>query len=145
MIDFSSWFSLELLSPEELGVLYRARGQIELRFNRCKSLGRIADLTGATVTEKLVRLWSHLLARVVPHWLLLGCAWGDLRCSLSQGGATIREDTNDLMRVRDDLEELTQELQRLEQVLQKVARREKRKQPGTFELLHDPSLLGYES
>ena len=44
-----------------------------------------------------------------------------------------------------NLEELTQEIRRIEQVLQKVARRAKRKQPGTFELLNDPSLLGYES
>ena len=135
----------DLLSPEEIGVLYRARLQIELMFKRWKSLGRIADLTGATVTEQLVRLWSRLLAMVVQHWLLLACAWGDLRCSLYQGGATIREYTNDLIRVLDNLEELTQELRRIEQVLQKVARRDKRKQPGTFELLNDPSLLGYES
>jgi len=135
----------DLLSPEEIGVLYRARWQIELMFKRWKSLGRIADLTGATVAERLVRLWSRLLAMVVQHWRLLGSAWGDLRCSLYQAAATIREYTNDLIRVLDDLEGLTQELLRIEQVLRKVARRDKRKQPGTFELLNDPSLLGYES
>jgi hypothetical protein len=135
----------DLLSPEEIGVLYRARWQIELMFKRWKSLGRVADLTGATVTEKLVRLWSRLLAMVVQHWLLLACAWGDLRCSLYQGGATICEWANDLVRALDDLEELAQEITRIKQVIQKVARRDKRKQPGTFELLNDPSLLGYES
>jgi hypothetical protein len=29
------------------------------------------------------------------------------------------------------------------EVLRKLARRDKRKRPGTFELLNDPSLLGY--
>jgi hypothetical protein len=134
-----------LLTPEEIGVLYRARWQIELMFKRWKSLGRIADLTGTTVTEKLVRLWSRLLAVVVQHWLLLACAWGERRCSLYQASVTIREFTNDLIRALDSLEALTQEIVRIQAVLQKVARRDKRKQPGTFELLSDPSLLGYES
>lgn len=134
-----------LLTPEEIGVLYRARWQIELMFKRWKSLGRVADLTGTTVTEKLVRLWCRLLAMVVQHWLLLACAWGERRCSLYQASATIREFTNDLVRVLDNLEALAQEIVRIQAVLQKVARRDKRKQPGTFELLNDPSLLGYES
>jgi Transposase DDE domain len=133
------------LTAEEIGVLYRARWQIELMFKRWKSLGRIADPSGSTVTERLVRLWSRLLAMVVQHWLLLGCAWGDLRCSLFQGGATIREWANDLVRALDDHEALVQEITRIKQVIEKVARRDKRKQPGTFELLNDPSLLGYES
>jgi hypothetical protein len=134
-----------LLTPEEIGVLYRARWQIELMFKRWKSLGRIADLTGTTVTEKLVRLWSRLLAMVVQHWVLLACAWGERRCSLHQAAVTIREFTNDLVRALDSLEALTAEIVRIQGVLQKVARRDKRKQPGTFELLNDPSLLGYES
>ena len=127
-------------------MLYRARWQIELMFKRWKSLGRIADLTGATVTEQLVRLWSRLLAMVVQHWLLLGVCLG--RSPLQPRIREVRRSaspTNDLIRVLDDLEELTQELRRIEQVLRKVARRDKRKQPGTFELLNDPSLLGYES
>jgi hypothetical protein len=135
----------DLLGPEEIGVLYRTRWQIELVFKRWKSLGRVADLTGATVAERLVRLWSRLLAMVVQHWLLLACAWGDLRSSLWKGCVTIRESTNDLIGVLDDLEELARGIVRIEQVLQKVARRDKRKPPGTFELLNDPSLLGYES
>ena len=133
------------LSPEEVGVLYRARWQIELMFKRWKSLGRIADPGGATVTERLVRLWSRLVAVVVQHWLLLACAWGDLRCSLHKACATIREYANDLIGVLEDLEGLSRTLERIEQVLRKVARRDKRKQPGTFELLNDPSLLEYES
>jgi hypothetical protein len=82
---------------------------------------------------------------VVQHRLLLACAWGDLRCSLDPACATIREYTNDLVRAPDHLEGLTQEILRIAAVLQKVARRDTRKQPGTFELLNDPSLLGYES
>jgi Transposase DDE domain len=131
------------LSPEEIGVLYRARWQIELMFKRWKSLGRIADLSGATVTEKLVRLWSRLLAMVVQHWLLLWCAWGDPRCSLHKACATIREFANDLVRVLDDPAGLAETIEWMGKILRKLARRDKRKRSGTLELLNDPSLLGY--
>jgi hypothetical protein len=131
------------LSPEEIGVLYRARWQIELMFKRWKSLGRVADLTGSTVTEQLVKLWSRLLAMLVQHWLLLACAWGDVRCSLYKACATIRDFASDLVAAVDDLERLTAEIARIGQIIQKLARRDKRKQAGTFELLNDPSLLGY--
>ena len=36
-------------------------------------------------------------------------------------------------------------LPEVQEMLQKLARRDKRKQPGTFEMLNDPSLLGYEA
>ena len=58
---------------------------------------------------------------------------------------TIREFTNDLIQAFDSLDALSQQIERIGEVLLKVARRDKRKQPGTFELLNDPSLLGYES
>jgi len=81
----------EKLSPEEIGVLYRARWQIELMFKRWKSQGRIAEMTGSTVTRRLVRFWSRLLAMLVQHWLLQASAWGDCRCSLHKASEAIRD------------------------------------------------------
>jgi hypothetical protein len=133
----------ERLTPEEIGVLYRARWQIELMFKRWKSLGRIADLSGSSVTEQLVRLWSRLLAMLVQHWLLLACAWGDVRCSLHKACATIRDFAHDLARELDDADGLTETIARMGAILKKLARRDKRKRPGTSELLNDPTLLGY--
>ena len=85
------------------------------------------------------------MAMLVQHWLLLGCVWGDRRCSLHKACATIRDLAIQLATSLGDLEGLTVEIERIGQILRKLARRDKRKQPGTFELLNDPSLLGYES
>ena len=38
------------------------------------------------------------LAMLVQHWLLVGCAWGDRRCSLHKAGVTIREVATHLAR-----------------------------------------------
>ena len=63
-------------------------------------------------------------------------AWHNKVC------ATIREDATYLGRAEDDLGQPVEEIER---VLQRRARRDQRKQLGTFEILNDPSLLGYES
>ena len=135
----------ELLSPQEIAVLYRARWQIELMFKRWKSLGHIADMSGSTVTRQMVRLWSRLLAMVVQNWLLVACVWGDRRCSLHKACVAIRDLATHLATALNDLERLTGEIEGMSQILGKLCRSDKRKQPSTFELLNDPSLLEYGS
>jgi hypothetical protein len=135
----------DLLTPEEVAVLYRARWQIELMFERWKSLGRVADLRGSTAVRQLVGLWSRLLAVLVRHWLLRGCAWGDGRCSRYKACQAIRDLASHLATAAGDRERLLHEIERLRELFRKLARRDQRKRPGTFELLNDPSLLGYES
>jgi hypothetical protein len=135
----------ERLSPEEISVLYRARWQIELMFKRWKAQGRIAEMTGATVTRRLVRFWSRLLAILVQHWLLQASAWGDCRCSLHKACEALRDHATHLAAALGSLERLVEEIALIRRILEKTARRDKRKQPGTFELLNDPSLPGYPS
>jgi hypothetical protein len=134
----------ERLSPQEIGVLYRARWQIELMFKRWKSLGCLAEMTGSTVTRQLVRFWARLLAMLMQQWLLQATAWGDRRCSLHKAWEAIKDHATHLASAAGGVERLIEEIEGLGRILAKTARRDKRKQPGTFELLLSPLLLGYE-
>lgn len=133
----------ELLDPAEVAVLYRARWQVELLFKRWKSLGLIAELAGPTEARRMVRLWSRLLATLAQHWLLLACAWGDPRRSLAKACEAIRRHVVLLAASLGDEARLAAELERLGAVLGSTARQNSRKKPSTFELLNDPSRLGY--
>jgi hypothetical protein len=148
-LDWCDWMifvtnlTQEELSPQEIGVLYRARWQIELLFKRWKSLGAIAEMTGSTVVRRLVRFWSRLLSMVIQHWVLQATAWGDCRCSLFKAWKAISEQATALASAGREAERLAEEIALIGRILTTTARRDKRKQPGTFELLNDPTLLSY--
>jgi hypothetical protein len=137
--------SPEQLSPQEIRVLYRARWQIELLFKRWKSQGALAEMTGSTVVRRLVRFWSRLLAILIQHRVLQATAWGDCRCSLSKAWEAIREQATHLASACRHEERLAEEIALIGSILETTARLDKRKQPGTFELLNDPTLPGYSS
>ncbi len=135
----------ERLSPEEIGVLYRARWQIELRFKRWKSQGLIAEMTGSTTTRTMVRFWSRLLAMLVQHWILQATAWGDCGCSLHKAWKAIRKSATHLASAQGLMELLVEELETVCRMFTTTARRDKRKKPGTFELLNEPMRLEWNS
>jgi len=53
---------VDLMTPAEAAVLYRARWQVELLFKRWKSQDLVAVLRGSTVVRQMVGVWSRLLA-----------------------------------------------------------------------------------
>jgi hypothetical protein len=134
---------VEMLTPEEAVVLYRARWQVELLFKRWKSQDLVAVLRGSTVVRQMVGVWSRLLAALVQHWLVIASVWGDPTKSLSKVCEAIRGFVGRLAADLDQLPELERVLDDLCEVVAKTCRRNKRSKPGTFELLNDISLLDF--
>jgi Transposase DDE domain len=134
---------VELLTPKEAAVLYRTRWQVELLFKRWKSQGLVAELSGASVARQMVRVWSRLLAAVVQHWLTIGSVWGDPTKSLNKTYEAIRDFVGRLAAALDSLTELERVLADMRQAFAKTCRRNKRSNPGTFELLNDIDLLDF--
>lgn len=134
---------LELMTPEEAVILYRARWQVELLFKRWKGQDLVAVLRGSTAVRQMVGVWSRLLAALVQHWLVLASAWGDPTKSLSKVCEAIRPFVGRLAAGLDQLAELERVLADVCAVVAKTCRRNKRSKPGTFELLNDVSLLDF--
>jgi hypothetical protein len=134
---------VELMTPEEAVVLYRARWQVELLFKRWKSQDLVAVLKGSTVVRQMVGVWSRLLAALVQHWLVIASVWGDPTKSLSKVCEATRKFVTRIATALDQLTELELVLKDVEAVLAKTCRRNKRSKPGTFELLNDVSLLDF--
>jgi hypothetical protein len=134
---------VEMMTPAEAVVLYRARWQVELLFKRWKSQGLVALLHGSTEVRQMVRVWSRLLAVLVQHWLLTASAWGDPTKSLGKVCEAIRTFAGRLIAALDRLAELERVLNDLCQAIEKTCQRNKRSKPGTFELLNDIDLLDF--
>lgn len=135
--------SLDMLTPKEAAVLYRARWQVELLFKRWKSQGLVAELSGSTAVRHMVRMWARLLAVVVQHWLVIACVWGDPTKSLSKACEAIRVFASRLAAALTSSTGLERVLEDMCKTLAKTCRRDPRSAPGTFELLNDIDLLEF--
>jgi Transposase DDE domain len=134
---------VELLTPAEAAIMYRARWQVELLFKRWKSLNLVAVLSGSTDVRKMVRLWARLIMSLVQHWLMIAGVWGDPTKSLSKACQAIRDFAG---RLADSLKKglgLEQVISDLCAVLRKTCQRNKRSKPGTFEMLNDVNQLDF--
>ena len=134
---------VEMLSPVEAMIFYRARWQIELLFKRWKSQGLVAQLTGSTDNRKMVRVWARMIAALVQHWLVVACSWGDPTRSWGKVSEAIRDFVGRMATALDQLLELTEVIDKLCAVVAKTCRRNKRRKPGTVELLNDITLFDF--
>jgi hypothetical protein len=135
---------VDLLTPQEAAVLYRARWQVELLFKRWKSQGLVAELNGSSVVRQMVRVWSRLLAVLVQHWLVIPLIWGDPSKSLGKAYEAVRDFAGRLATAMRRGMGLAAVLADLGKTLEKTCRRTLRAQPGTYELLNDADLLEYD-
>lgn len=134
---------VELLTPKEAAVLYRARWQVELLFKRWKSQDLVAVLSGSTEIRQMVRIWSRLLAALVQHWLVVATVWADPTKSLSKVCEAIRAFVGRLAASFACPVALQQVFAELRQTIAKTCRRNQRSKPGTFELLNNVALLDF--
>lgn len=134
---------VELLTPTEAAILYRARWQVELLFKRWKSLNLVAVLSGSTEVRQMVRVWARLIMSLVQHWLMIAGVWGDPSKSLSKASQAIRDFAGRLAASLKKGLDLEQVIVDLCEVLKKTCQRNKRSKPGTFEMLNDSGLLDF--
>lgn len=135
----------ELLTWQEVVVLYRSRWQIELLFKLWKSHNHLAARdTNATPERQMAVLYAKLIGVIVQHWLLLTAVWNDTRRSLRKAARVVREWIVLVGEALDHRPRLQRLLDRLSAALVATARiTRRRKHPSLFQLLENPGLLEY--
>ena len=136
----------EQLSFEEAIVLYRSRWQIELLFKRWKSYCQIELLDGRDDEMTMLRLWIRLCGAVLQHWVSTMIGWPQAqKLSLAKLASLLHKMAWDFAsHLQAPLGELIAYLDRFESLARRRCQRTKRKKnPGTAELLNNPSLLTY--
>lgn len=137
--------STELLTWQEVVVLYRSRWQIELLFKLWKSHNLLAaHAENKSAVWQMAEFWTKLIAVIVQHWLLLTTTWLDHRRSLMRAAAVLRDWFPLLMDALDDRERLIKKLTQMQADIAANARvSSRRKKPSWFQLLMNPLLLEY--
>jgi len=135
----------DLLTWQEVVVLYRSRWQIELLFKLWKSYNGLAAHAGhGSVAWRMAEFWAKLIAVIVQHWLLLTTTWSDPRRSLRRAAAVLRDWMALLMEALADRRRLIDILTRMQADIAARARVDLRgKEPSWSQLLSDPLLLEY--
>ena len=139
----------ELLTWNEVVVLYRVRWQIELLFKLCRVVllvahNRLEDHRSDDPVRQLVELYARMTAVVIQHWLVLTTVWSDPRVSLTKATRLIRDELSRLIPIATQLPELIDLLARWRTHLHGLARIDQRKhKPSNPQLLANPELLTF--
>lgn len=134
----------ELLTWNEVVVLYRVRWQIELLFKLWKSHNLLDDHRSDDPVRQLVELYARMTAILIQHWLLLTTVWSDPRLSLTKATRLIRDELSQLIPIATQLPELMDLLTRWRTHLPGLARIDQRKhKPSNPQLLANPTRLTF--
>jgi DDE family transposase len=135
------------LSLADALALLRSRWQIEMLIKLWKQHGAIDQWRTQNPWRILCELYAKLLAVLIQHWCMLTGAWASPARSLVKAAQVVRRFCPLLALALDAvLPGLTLQaaLDLLARVLATGGRMNRRKaKPNTYQLLQDPSLLGY--
>ena len=136
----------EMLSCNEVVVLYRARWQIELMFKLWKSRSQLAASRERwSAVERMAAFWAKLIGVVLQHWLLLSTTWSNPRRSHWKAVGVIQQWIVSLSSALGEIERLIGVLEEMAATIDAIARQKRRKKdPASFQLLLDPELLDWE-
>jgi Transposase DDE domain len=135
----------ELLTWQEVVVLYRARWQIELLFKLWKSHNCLEQREiDASPERQMAVLYAKLIGVIVQHWLLLTATWDDSRRSLRKAAIVVRDWIVLVSEALNHRQRLCRLLSRMAEAIAESARiTRRRKHPSLFQLLENPALLEY--
>jgi hypothetical protein len=138
---------VDLLTWQEVVVLYRVRWQIELMFKLWKSHSQLdKHKAGKSADWQMAELLAKLVGVIVQHWLLLTSTWLNPRRSLWKAAGVIRDWIVPIIEALDDLGRLVRVLERMGIAIGVVVDVETRgKHPSSFQLLSNPELLEWEA
>jgi hypothetical protein len=130
-------------SAAELGVLARARWQLELLFKLWKSVGHADESRSGKPWRLVCEVYGKLIAAVLRHWLTVAGCWRRAGRSWWKAAKAVQAHAAGLAVALPCLRQLigvVEAILRRMECAAKMAKR--RKNPATFQLLQDPSLAG---
>jgi Transposase DDE domain len=132
----------EAFPPEEIGVLYRVRWQIELLYKAWKSGGGLGRTRGRRGSRVLCEAYAKLLALLVQHWGTLLRGGPLCGINLVRAARRVKRLAMQIAAALSDLVGLRRVLEKLQARLKRLPRRGRRKKdPSTRQLLFVPRIV----
>jgi hypothetical protein len=127
----------------ELGVLARARWQLEVLFKLWKSVGRADESRSGKPWRRVCEVYGKLIAAVLRHWFIVAGCWRRAGRSWWKAAKAVQAHAAGLAVALRSLGQLAGVVQAILRRMQSAAKMNKRrKNPATFQLLEDPGLAG---
>ena len=147
ILDLCSWTLIitnipaEELNHQEALVLLRARWQIELLFKLWKQYAQTDVSRSLKPWHILCDFYAKLIGMIIVHWMMIVGCWQVPSRSMVKAAKAIRHQINLVARALAGRDDLIQVLQDITQGLDRCRIDKRRKNPNTFQLLLDPTLL----
>src|SRR6266571_4692325 len=129
------------LNHQEALVLLRARWQIELLFKLWKHYAQVEFSRSKNIWHLLCDFYAKLIGMIIVHWMMIVGCWQVPSRSMVKAAKAIRHQINLVARALAGRDDLIQVLQEITQGLDRCRIDKRRKNPNTFQLLLDPTLL----